>query len=425
LIISKALQWPTVDEAIAAASFEMNRSPPKDIMRKYLPAILRQESQEPPEVVQEHVEFKLTVASPSGLPVSYFNVHIDGEPLPNEHFKVNWETDASVNPEEEHRVSLRVRTPYYSSTVSVTATLEGNRHPGGLPLVVHTKGQLFSWKEELKKPRKLKIFAVGTGKYGPGLGNLTYAGKDARDFVNAFKNQEGKLYEKVEAITLDDEQLDPPADRASNREGEFSKIKLLKGLRSFEQGVNEGDVVLLFFSGHGIQERGQYYFMPTNASRASTSISGISGTELQTHLKNLAEGKKAKVFLFLDTCRAGGAADEGGSGNLTSLAQEELAKELAVGHMAVIFTASSAPEKSQERAEWENGAFTKALVDALTKRPLATDPETDAVHLSRLYGYVHTAVRNMTEQAQTPKIFPIGEYYKGARDIPLVLLKQQ
>jgi hypothetical protein len=424
LIIGKALEWATVDGAIAAGSFAMNKTPPTDIFRKYLPAYLRQAHPEAPKVVREHVTFELLVTSPSGLPVNHFNVHVDGEPVSSENFKVDWKTDPGVKPEEEHRVSLRVRTPHYSSTVTVTATLEGNHHPGP-PFVVHTEGQLLSWKDEFKKRRNLKIFAVGTGKYGQGLSNLAYASKDARDFVSAFQRQEGKLYEKVEATTLDDEQLDPSADKADNREGELSKVKLLKALRSFEKSVNEGDIVLLFFSGHGIQESEQYYFMPTNASRGSTSLSGISGTELQTHLKNLAEGKKAKVFLFLDTCRAGGAADKESPGHLQSLAQEGLARQLAVGHMAVIFTASAAAQNSQESSDWKNGAFTKALVEALTHRSLATDSETDAVHLSRLYSHVRAAVMNMTQQTQTPEIFPSVEHYKGARDLPLVLLRQE
>ena len=81
----------------------------------------------------------------------------------------------------------------------------------------------------------------------------------------------------------------------------------------------------------------------------------------------------------------------------------------------VVFTSSTGNELSLERDEWNNGAFTKAVVEGL--RGAAVRPEVRVIMISDLEGYVSRRVKDLTGGNQRPMVakpgtvedFPIAE----------------
>jgi hypothetical protein len=66
----------------------------------------------------------------------------------------------------------------------------------------------------------------------------------------------------------------------------------------------------------------------------------------------------------------------------------------------VVFTSSTGNELSQEKEEWNNGAFTKAVVEGL--RGAAARPQNPVIMISDLNGYVSQHVRDLTGGNQKP-----------------------
>jgi uncharacterized caspase-like protein len=73
------------------------------------------------------------------------------------------------------------------------------------------------------------------------------------------------------------------------------------------------------------------------------------------------------VLAFLDTCHSGnvlGTGKKRALGDINRLVNELTSAENGV----VVFASSTGQETSQESPDWNNGAFTKALVEGLSGR---------------------------------------------------------
>lgn len=105
-----------------------------------------------------------------------------------------------------------------------------------------------------------------------------------------------------------------------------------------------------------------------------------------------------KVIVFLDTCFAGGAAGKRGA---TQPDIDALANKLAAADKGVVvFTSSTGRQFSLEREEWQNGAFTKALVEALKG---GADYQHDKqISIAALEVYLSHRVQELTGGEQSP-----------------------
>jgi len=80
---------------------------------------------------------------------------------------------------------------------------------------------------------------------------------------------------------------------------------------------------------------------------------------------------------------------------------DKFANELkAAENGIVIFASSTGKQLSLERDEWNNGAFTKALVEGM--RGAAARPGLPAISISDLNGYVSQRVNQLTGGQQRP-----------------------
>jgi WD40 repeat protein len=286
-----------------------------------------------------------------------------------------------LHDKDETRVGiLRLAIPRRDSTVSVIAY---NDNGASVPATVHVQ-----WTGAATEPKlTLYVLAIGISNYKDAGKRLRFAAKDAADFVALAKAQVGGLYEKV--ITYPRHEI--------LRDGDATREAILDGLEWIMGAVtNTNDVAMVFLSGHGMTTTDQRYrFLPYDYDAHRVNGTTIRDSDLQDYLTKIA-GKK--VFFF-DTCYSGNIL--GGKATNTLPNVDKFANELKASENGIIvFASSTGNQLSLEREEWNNGAFTKAIVEGM--RGAAARSDLPAISISDLQGYVSRRVRELTEGKQSP-----------------------
>jgi len=227
----------------------------------------------------------------------------------------------------------------------------------------------------------LYVLAIGVADYAREQYRLNLAAKDARDFAEAMKSQQGKLYRRVIVRTL----TDRDATRANiSREFEW--------LRST---ATPADVAMLFVAGHGLNDaNGQYYFLPWEAQHERLASTAIPQSAIVSTLSKI----RGKTLFFVDTCFAGntlGALRE--KGRHTERMMNDLS---ASENGVVVFASSTGYEEAEEKSDWGNGAFTKALIDGLAGK--ADFTRAGRVTYAALNLFVSEEVSRITDGRQRP-----------------------
>jgi WD40 repeat protein len=228
----------------------------------------------------------------------------------------------------------------------------------------------------------LYLLAVGVSKYKDKNYSLQYPGKDAKDFAEAMKLQKGTLYKDVVARVRTDETA--------------TRDNVMDDLEWIQRQATQHDMVIVFFAGHGINDivTGNYYFLPHDANMEAVKRTMIPGSEIHSTLAKLTGTR----LLFMDTCHAGNVTGTGTRG-LPDMQQFLL--DLKEGGQGLVVITSSRPgQKSQEHPSWNNGAFTKALVEGLNGK--ATKDKQGFVTFTALDAYITQRVKELTKGTQSP-----------------------
>jgi len=236
---------------------------------------------------------------------------------------------------------------------------------------------------------KLVVLSVGVSDYHKHYPSLRFAAKDAQDLAQVLSTQKGWLYEEVQTRIL----VNEGATRAS----------ILDGLEWLETQMSKQDVAILYLGGHGIRapRTGEYYYLPHDADAEHIRSSMVPASELLKSAKNTP----GKVVVFLDTCYAGQIL-----GNVQmrgpSVFSDLVAELATTGEGVVVFASSSGWQPSLESPEWQNGAFTMALVEAL--QGWATADVRGRITLTSIDTYVSKRVKELTRGQQTPTTAKLG-----------------
>lgn len=231
----------------------------------------------------------------------------------------------------------------------------------------------------------LFMLSIGIAQYPGGSPyELEFPAKDARDIAAVFQGQDGKLFKKgtVTVQTL--------TDRDGTKKGIEAALNALKARAGTLQ---DNDYTIVFVAGHGWSDPlDQFYFIPWDIdphSPETVERTAVKWTEFQEALSGLP----GKVILFLDACHSAGI----GGGYAAALRQvSDLQRQDATN--LTIFASCQPYQKSHEMADWNNGAFTKVLIDGLTNRyhDMTVDPHGD-VTIGALQGYVGPKVAELTK----------------------------
>jgi hypothetical protein len=227
----------------------------------------------------------------------------------------------------------------------------------------------------------LYVLAIGVSDYVRADYRLGLAAKDARDFANALRLQEGKQYRKVHVRTL--------TDRDATRAAIVREFEWLR------QSVGPSDVAMLFMAGHGLNDSlGQYFFLPVDGQHERLATTALpQGTIVSTLSK-----VRGRTLLFLDTCFAGSSL-----GALSKIGRqtEKMMNDLSSSENGVVvFASSTGQEESEEKADWGNGAFTKVLIEGLAGKADFTGM--GRVTFAALNLFLSEGVSRLTQGRQRP-----------------------
>jgi WD40 repeat protein len=378
-VIRRLLQTPNLDieEAVRDADYAAGRPTTKaaPVSSLLTPVVEILDPKEPAAIDRTDLQIGYSVRLPLADDSLRIEARIDGATASADDRRL-------VDRSTTRAGVLHLTIPRRDSAVSLIAY---NDNGGSEPAIVHVKWRGPGTDAKLT----LYVLAIGISKYQDKNVNLHFAAKDAADFVDLLRTQEGegRLYAKV--ITH------PP--HGSLRDEEATREAVLDELDWIKRAVtNTNDVAMIFLSGHGMTTPDQHYrFLPHDYDSTRVERTTISDSELQDYLTKIG-GKK---IFFFDTCYSG--AILGGKAPNTPANVDKFANELrAAENGVVVFASSTGNELSQEKDEWGNGAFAKALVEGL--RGAAGRPDVPVVMISDLQGYVSRRVKDLTDGNQKP-----------------------
>lgn len=238
---------------------------------------------------------------------------------------------------------------------------------------------------------EIKIWAVvvGAARYKH-MPTLRYTDDDAYQVYAFLKSPEGGA--------LRDEQVKLLIDEDATR------MNILGAVRSTFLKADENDVVLFYFSGHGLQGS----FLPVD-------FDGQNNKLRHDELRNLLKASRARHKLVLaDACHSGSllAQKSALKGQLNAYYS---AFDNVEGGTALLMS-SKGEEYSLEDGGLRSGVFSHFLV-----RGLKGEADMDVnkvITIEELFNYVHQKVRTYTGNVQTPTL--TGDYDKN---MPVALVR--
>jgi DNA segregation ATPase FtsK/SpoIIIE, S-DNA-T family len=179
-----------------------------------------------------------------------------------------------------------------------------------------------------------------------------------------------------------------------------SKAEVERAMERIFRSARPGDLVLLYFSGHGVRSRnGRLHLAVTNTDLQLLAASSISASFVK---ELLDESDASSTVILLDCCYSGAFSD----GKVKADARVDVGDELKAGRGTYVITASSSVERAGdgEPAGADHGPNLSAFTDAIV-RGLATGAA-DVRGIGRitphdLWEYVRMEVPRRTP-AQTP-----------------------
>lgn len=260
--------------------------------------------------------------------------------------------------------------------------------------------EIFS--EHATKNSTCYILAVGINEYKNSKLNLNYAKPDAESFSKLLDEKSVNLFKKIELVTLYDNNA--------------TRSNILNTLEELSKKINQEDVFIFYYAGHGSMVDDKFYFIPTESIRlydqSSLNKEGIEASILQDKLKQI---KALKQLIIMDACQSGGSVE--------LLATRGASEEKAIAQLSrsagIHVLASAGSEQfATEFTELGHGLFTYVLIKALSG---AADgaPKDGKVTIYELKSYIDDQVPEMTRQMKGKPQYPYT--FSRGQDFPIVI----
>jgi uncharacterized caspase-like protein/WD40 repeat protein len=356
-------------------SSKKHLSQEQEILRRLPPVVTILSPEDGATVTSTQMTLRYSVRSPTEEPVTDIIGLLDGRPFPlpnarraqpsNRTSETNEIRELLIDvPERESEISLLAKNRWASSE---PATIRVRWHRQDRPVTIPSKPTLYA-------------LVIGVGGYEDASLKLEFSAKDAADFASTLKRQQGGLYETVVTKVLAD--------------ADATKTNILEGLDWLERKTTRNDLAVVFLAGHGVNDKnGLYYFLPVNANVDRLRRTGLAFSDI----KNTVASLSGKTLLFADTCHAGNIfGRRRGTVDINAVVNELTSAE----NGAVVFASSTGKQDSYEDPAWGNGAFTKALVEALNGK--AAYGGSKKITINMLDLYLSERVKELTKGQQTP-----------------------
>ncbi len=282
----------------------------------------------------------------------------------------------------------------------------------------------------------LHVLSIGIEHF-----NLKYTGKDARDFANAFREQEGRIFERVYIQTL------ISGDKHADGSIQTSTIEIKKAIanlqKSFNYTIFRDDLIVLFISSHGTDMGGRSSFkiLPSDFDSQYPDLTTI---DFQADIIDALRSVDCQKIIFLDACNSG-AADINQGLSVAASDQIEIRTVERAGDAKLdgLFRLMNSQrgsstlascmqhESSWEDDDWQNGAFTYSILAAFRNEAYTDEKGTffpvengNILTIGALYNYIQRRVSHMVRTTkghlnatQTPYMLP--EHYRAVESFPI------
>lgn len=233
----------------------------------------------------------------------------------------------------------------------------------------------FDFTEGSNENGKIWIVLVGVSRYTT-MQSLKYTDDDAYKLHSFFKSPQGGAIPDNQIKLLIDE--------------DATKDNILKNLREAAANAEENDLVLFFFSGHGI-----------NGSFLPSDYDGRYQVVEHQDVLNIMENSKAKSKVVIaDACHAGSFNTKGANYETTLNSFYSAFNNSRGGTLLML--SSKAEETSIESNGLRQGVFSHYLINGL--KGSANTNSDQLITVKEVFDYVHSNVRNFTNNRQTPVI---------------------
>jgi hypothetical protein len=332
-LVEAALRGQDLETALGEA-----RAPAKPPAPQLLPPVIRVLSPGDGEAVSKSpVEIRYAVRSPSREAITRVDVKVGGRPIEQPGPAPD---DAPPGPDGERQGKVAVPVEADAKITLLARAGERVSEPASINVVWRGGA-----KKDILKP-KLYVLAIGVSQYKDANLSLRFAANDAGAVADALKQQQGRLYGAVEVKLL--------------RDDDASLNNIKEGLDWIIKEVTSRDVALVFMAGHGMDEEGKYYFLPSDVDLNRLRRTAEPKDDIKDSLGLIA----GKALFFFDTCHSGAVMSgrRGGAADINGVINDLKSAENGV----VVFAASTGRESAFEREDWGHGAFSEALLEALT-----------------------------------------------------------
>lgn len=245
-------------------------------------------------------------------------------------------------------------------------------------------------KEEQKpvnRPVRDKwALVIGVSKFSDNsIPSLKFAAKDAQDFYQFLTTKGNFAKDHVRLLT--------------NEEATQRRILDELGDKFLPRVVKPDDLVVIYFSSHGSPSRtdirGKNFLVAYDSEKRNLYASGIEMQQLTDVIKDRVQSDR--VLLVLDACHSG--ATSAGEKS-TEPASNFNIQSIPLGSGQTVICSSQAEERSWESRRYENGIFTKQLMQALLKNG-------DQTAIDDAYKSLMTSVQNEVQEDEAAKQTPV------------------
>lgn len=242
---------------------------------------------------------------------------------------------------------------------------------------------------------------------------LLYNNHDAWDFANAFRGQASgpnKLYSDIRIKVL----VDSLAE-ATDILGEIETYRTMAGTPALSGSIHEDDLMVFYASSHGFVEGdSNYYLHKANYDPLKPVSTSLKMNEV---IRILGEIPCKKIIL-VDACRTTGAK------SIDKLSLQDIMNKMLKTQSGFSIILSSQPGQfSFEDKAWENGAFTEALLEALSG--LADTDNNEVISLNELTEYLLKRVSPMVESVKNNGSQQPDIVRNDLGDMPFFLLENR
>jgi len=290
----------------------------------------------------------------------------------------------------KHQIELVGGNNTFSATASNKDNIESDPQTA----------ELFS--EHATKSSNCYILAVGINRYRNNKLSLNYARPDAESFATLMKGNTSHLFKTMEVISLYDE--------------DATRMKILQALDDLSAKMNQEDVFIFYYAGHGSMVDNHFYFIPTESSRlydlSSLNKDAIEAGVLQEKFKSI---RALKQLIIMDACQSGGSVEllaTRGAGEEKAIAQ--LSRSAGIHVMA----SAGSEQFASEFASLGHGLFTSVLIRALQGEADGA-PKDGKVTIYELKSFIDDQVPEMSRKLKGNFQYPYT--FSRGQDFPVVI----